>query len=216
MRNIAKGMEPRCLEEHRCTPYAYYDDNFKFEDKQRVRESLVAEQRGLCCYCMRRIVAKFDAMKVEHWQSQKHFPKRQLDYANMLGACLGGEGNPPALQHCDTRKGDQGLSLSPAHIGHDVERLLHYDKDGTIRSTDPAFDQEINEVLNLNLPLFKNNRKAILQRLILEAPKHGDWNNIRLEKKLAEWNGEADNNELKEYCQVIVYWLRKRLRKKLG
>ena len=213
MRNIVKGIEPKSLEKHRCTPYAYYDDNFKSEDKQNLRESLVVEQRGLCCYCMQRLVAKPDAMKVEHWQSQKHFPERQLDYANLLGACMGGDGQPPKLQHCDTRKGDQALSMNPANVEHDVERILHYDKDGTIRSTDPIFDQEINQILNLNIPRLKNNRKAILQRLIIEGPKHRNWNNNWLEKKLSEWNGEADNDELKEYCQVVVYWLRKRLKR---
>ena len=117
------------------------------------------------------------------------------------------------LQHCDTRKGDQALSMNPANVEHDVERILHYDKDGTIRSTDPIFDQEINQILNLNIPRLKNNRKAILQRLIIEGPKHRNWNNNWLEKKLSEWNGEADNDELKEYCQVVVYWLRKRLKR---
>jgi uncharacterized protein (TIGR02646 family) len=213
MRNIVKGMEPRSLEEHRCNSYTSYNDNFTSEDKQSLRESLVAEQRGLCCYCMQRITAKLGAMKVEHWQSQTYFPERQLDYANLLAACLGGEGNPHKFQHCDTRKLDLSLSMNPANAEQDIERLLHYDNDGTIRSTDPTFNREINQVLNLNLPGLKNNRKAILRRLILEGPKHSDWNNKWLEKKLAQWNGEADNDNLKEYCQVVVYWLRKRLKR---
>ncbi|MBS1812245.1 MAG: TIGR02646 family protein [Acidobacteria bacterium] len=214
MRNIVKGAEPKSLEEYRCSTGATYDD---YNDKPTLRESLVIEQRGLCCYCLSRISVDPQKMKIEHWQSQAGFPEHQLCYANLLGACLGGGiGKPPKLQHCDTRKGDQAISLNPANVEHDVERILHYDKDGTIRSTDPTFDREINEVLNLNLPLLKNNRKAILQRLILEGPRRGNWNSHHLEKKLAEWNGEADDSELKEYCQVIVYWLRKRLRKKLG
>ncbi len=148
MRNIMKGAEPKSLEAHRCTPFAYYA-NINSEDKQRLRESLVAEQRGLCCYCMQRITAKLGAMKVEHWQSQTDFPERQLDYTNLLAACLGGEGKPQKFQNCDTRKLELSLSMNPANVEHDVERILHYDKDGTIRSTDPAFDREINEVLNL-------------------------------------------------------------------
>ena len=210
MRNIVKSTEPKSLETHRCTPYAYYDDNFK--DKQSLRESLVAEQRGLCCYCMQRIVANFDAMKIEHWQSQEIFPDRQLGYSNLLGACLGGEGKPPKLQHCDTRKRSHVLSKNPADLEHDVERTIQYDKEGTIRSTDPVFDHEINEVLNLNVPILKNNRKAILRGLITEGPKHGNWNNNWLEKKLEEWSGASNDGQLHEYCQVVVYWLRKRLR----
>jgi uncharacterized protein (TIGR02646 family) len=211
MRNIVKGAEPKSLEEYRCSAGATYED---YTDKPSLRNALVAEQRGLCCYCLSRISADPAKMKVEHWQSQSLFPDYQLHYSNLLGVCQGsGVGKPPKLQHCDTRKGDQMLSLNPAKDEHDVERLLHYDKDGTIRSTDPVFDREINQILNLNLPRLKNNRKAILQRLILEGPKHGDWSNRWLEKKLAEWNGETGNNELKEYCQVIDYWLRKRLKR---
>lgn len=211
MRNIVKGAEPKSLEEYRCSTGATYED---YNDKPSLRASLVTEQRGLCCYCLSRISADPQKMKIEHWQSQANFPEYQLHYSNLLGACHGGGvGKPPKLQHCDTRKGDQLLSLNPANDGHDVERVLHYDKDGTSRSTDPEFDREINQVLNLNLPRLKNNRKAILQRLILEGPKHGDWNNRWLEKKLAQWNGETDANDLREYCQVIVYWLRKRLKR---
>lgn len=211
MRNIVKGMEPKSLEEHRCSTAANYDN---YDDKQSLRESLVAEQRGLCCYCLSRINAAPQKMKIEHWQSQTGFPEHQLRYSNLLGACLGGGvGKPPKLQHCDTRKGDQSLSKNPADLEYDVERTIQYDRDGTIRSTDPIFNQEINQILNLNIPILKNNRKAILQRLIIEGPKHGNWNNNWLEKKLTEWNGEADNNELKEYCQIVVFWLRKRLRR---
>ena len=213
MRNIVKGKEPKSLEEYRCSAAADYDG---FPDKQNLREELVKEQRGLCCYCLSRIAADSQKMKIEHWQCQSRFPEQQLLYANLLGACVGGGAEkPPRLQHCDTRKGNQTLSMNPADPAHDVERVLHYDKDGTIRSTDPIFDQEINQILNLNLPLLKNNRKTLLQRFILEGPKHGNWNDGWFEKKLVEWSGDADGGELKEYCQVVVYWLRKRLKRKI-
>ena len=214
MRNIVKGAEPKSLEEYRCSTGTFYDD---YQDKPGLRESLVVEQRGLCCYCLSRISSDPQKMKIEHWQSQAQFPEHQLHYSNLLGACHGGGGGkPPKLQHCDTRKGNQAISLNPANIEHDVERPLRYNNDGTIGSADPIFDREINEVLNLNLPLLKNNRKAILRRFIQEVTRRDDWNDTQFQKQLAAWNGEADNNNLKEYCQVVVYWLRKRLRKKLG
>jgi len=209
MRNIVKGAEPKSLEEHRHSVVASYES---YEDKQSLRTSLVAEQRGLCCYCLSRIVADPYKMKVEHWQSQKNFPERQLHYPNLLGACLGSEGKPTHLQHCDTRKGDLAFSMNPADPNHDVERTLHYDKDGTIRSNDLMFNSEVNEVLNLNVPLLKNNRKAVLLRFITFSKK-GNWNDSWLEKKLAEWGGDSGTGNLEEYCQVIVYWLRKRLQR---
>jgi uncharacterized protein (TIGR02646 family) len=213
MRNIVKGVEPKSLAEHRCTEFADYENNYKGEDKQELREHLVAEQRGLCCYCLSRIRPETTRMRIEHWQSQSAFPERQLDYANLLGACIGGEGGPPELHHCDKKRQDSPLSKNPADTAHDVELATHYDKDGTIRSTDPQFDFELNQILNLNLPLLKNNRKAVLNQFLEVGPKHGDWNKALLEKKLAEWNGETSTGWLEPYCQVIVYWLRKRLRR---
>ena len=211
MRNILKGPQPGSLETHRRSSGADYDN---YQSKQDLRESLVAEQRGVCCYCMTRLVADPIAMKIEHWQSKTRLRGRQLDYSNLLGACLGGEGKPPKKQHCDTRKGDLDLSRNPADPAHDVERVIQYDSDGTIRSTDPKFDSEINDILNLNhAPWLKDNRKAALTGFLSAGPKHGDWDNSLLEKWLTEWSGDSSDGELEPYCQVVVYWLRKRLKR---
>lgn len=211
MRNIVKTIEPNSLAQHRRSAHADYEN---YPDKDGLRESLVTEQRGLCCYCMFRIDADPHAMKIEHWQSQTRFANHQLDYSNLLGACLGGKGKPSKLQHCDTRKGKVSLSKNPASAAHDVERIIKYDSDGTIRSTDPVFDVEINEVLNLNdAPWLKANRAAVLTGFLEARPKRGGWNRRLLEKWLREWNGDSEDGELKPYCQVVVYWLRKRLRR---
>lgn len=209
MRNISKGVEPKSLELHRCSTHANYRN---YADKPTLREALVTEQRGLCCYCLSRIVADREKMKIEHWQSQENFPEYQLDYSNLLGVCLGGEGNPPKFQHCDTRKGEQDLSLNPAEPAHDVERTIHYLSDGTIQSPNPVFDREINEFLNLNTALLKANRKAVLDGFLGSKPKQGDWKNSSLAKWLAEWNGDLGDEVLDPHCQVVIYWLRKRLK----
>jgi hypothetical protein len=49
---------------------------------------------------------------------------------------------------------------------HHIETRIRYELDGTIKSDDAAFDLDINEVLNLNLPLFKNNRKGIYDAVL--------------------------------------------------
>lgn len=208
MRNIVKRTEPKSLETHRCSFQADYNN---YEDKQGLRESLVAEQRGICCYCLSRVVADLNAMKIEHWQSQTRVPDRQLDYSNLLGACLGGEGKPSKLQHCDTRKGNVDLSKNPADPAHDVERVIRYGSDGVIRSTDPVFDRELNDVLNLNTPLLRNNRKEALTGFIKARPKSGTWNESLLRKWLEQSSGQSGAGDLLPFCQIVVYWLRKRL-----
>lgn len=151
-------------------------------------------------------------MKIEHWHSQSRYEAERLDYSNLLGACMGNEGHYAKDTHCDTRKGERDLARNPANPLHRVENIIQFLGDGRITSTDPAFDAELNEVLNLNLKFLVNNRKEILtafqgllKRRQLSRPK--------LEKLLRKWNGESDTADLEPFCQVVVYWLRKRLKR---
>jgi uncharacterized protein (TIGR02646 family) len=182
MRAIIKGKEPASLVEHRCTQGADYDN---YGDKQSLRSSLATEQRGLCCNCLGRIPSKSGQMKIEHWHSQSVYPAEQLDYANLLGVCMGNEGQPRKNQHCDTSKGDQPLSRNPANSTPPIEDLIRFEGDGRVVSDDPDLKRELDDVLNLNAAF--------------------------LEKWLQLWNGDTHTNQLEPYCQVIVYWLKKKL-----
>jgi uncharacterized protein (TIGR02646 family) len=208
MRLISKGNEPPSLTQHRKGPHADYAN---YADKQALRESLANEQRGLCCYCLSRIRPDPSRMKVEHWHSQAHYSAEQLDYGNLLGACMGNEGQISRRQHCDTKKGSRDLSRNPSNPMHHVEEGLHFRPDGRVLSDDPAFDCEINDVLNLNEAFLKRNREATLDAFLQALAKRGTLSQSTLEKWLREWNGEASSGELKPFNQVIVYWLRKRI-----
>ncbi|MGO9261780.1 MAG: retron system putative HNH endonuclease [Bryobacteraceae bacterium] len=209
MRAIRKGVEPKSLVEHRVTPGADYEG---YRDKDVLRASLVREQRGICCYCLSRIRAEWAAMKIEHWHSQANYPAEQLDYSNLLAACLGGKGSRREGQHCDTRKGDRDLSRNPANPMHRIEEFIRFPGGGRVESTDPAFETEINEVLNLNQAYLVKQRKRVLDGFT-EALRKWDGPLPRgvLEKHVREWNGELGSGELKPFCQVVVYYLRKRL-----
>lgn len=208
MRRIVKGPEPASLTQHRQTAHANYDN---YLDKSILRQHLASEQRGICCYCMGRIRPDAQAMRIEHWHSQDHYPDEQLDYANLLGACLGNKGQRRTSQHCDTRKGEQDLSRNPANPTHNVESLIRFQGDGTVSSDNPVFNSELNEVLNLNEGRLRNNRKAVLDAFHTTLRKWGSLQRHTLENLLADWNGNSGNGDLREYCQIVVYWLRKRL-----
>jgi uncharacterized protein (TIGR02646 family) len=205
MRNIQKQSEPISLTQHRCQSNADYDN---YADKDDLRKSLVVEQKGICCYCMQRIRPTSQEMKIEHCLCQDNYEEKQLDYQNLLGACLGNEGKPKREQHCDTRKGNSNISFNPSNPVDNIESKIKYLGDGTIKSDEPQINQEINDTLNLNQSLLKKNRKAVLDGLKVfmdQSPPTG-----KIRKKLQEWNGDHDT-ELKEYCQVTVYYLRKKL-----
>lgn len=211
MRAIAKGQEPPSLIAHRQTPHCDYDN---YAAKDDLREALVSEQRGLCCYCMERIESNQNKMKIEHWRCQADHPEDRLNYRNLLGACLGGHRQPTHLQHCDTRKGDRDLRWNPANPDHHIERHIRYEMDGSIRSDDPEFDTQLNKVLNLNLPKHRNNRKAIFYaiqewwkrekgRLQNRVPKE------QIQRKRDEYAGGTGC--LRPYCQVAIWLLDQRL-----
>ena len=211
MRAIAKGREPPSLTAHRRKAHSDYDN---YADKDSLRGALVAEQGGLCCYCMRRIRRGPTGMKIEHWRCRTGYPKKQLEYGNLLGACLGGEGQPLHLQHCDTRKGDRDLLWSPADPDHHIETRVRYGPDGSIHSDEDEFDAQIKNLLNLNLPFLMSNRRRLLDGIL-------EW--WRLEKARlrgpvprSRFERERDrrvsgSGELTEYCQVAVWWLERRL-----
>ena len=211
MRAIAKGPEPPSLTAHRQMDYSDFGN---YADRDALRHALVTEQRGLCCYCMDRIHNGPTTMKIEHWQCRSRHPDKQLTYRNLLGACLGGNGQPPRLQHCDTRKGDRDLRFNPADPAHHIETRLRYEADGSIRSDDEEFDRQLDEVLNLNIRFLKNSRKGVLDAIL-------DWwrrEKRRLRGPVPKARFERQRNrridgvgDLEPYCQVAVWWLEQRL-----
>lgn len=213
MRAIKKGKEPASLTEHRKTPHCDYG-NYGSSEKQELREALVQEQRGICCYCMARLVAAWDSMKIEHWQCQENYPTRQLDYSNMLGACLGGEGQPQDKQHCDTRKGKNDLKFNPADAGHSIEKLLYFEIDGSIESSDAEFNTQLSDVLGLNLPVLKNRRKAVIDGLAgwlreYRARHHRGPDVATLRRMRAQ--RVPQSGQLEPFVHVVVWWLDQRL-----
>jgi uncharacterized protein (TIGR02646 family) len=211
MRAITKGAEPPSMTAHRLTPHCDYDN---YADKAALRHALVTEQRGICCYCMGRIRNGPATMKIEHWRCQSRYPGEQLEYRNLLGACLGGDGQPPRLQHCDSRKGDRDLRWNPADPAHHIETRIRYEADGGIRSNDDAFNGQLEEVLNLNLPVLKNNRKGVLDAVLgwwrhEKARIGGAVPRATFDRERARRTDGAGH--LEPFCQVAVWWLEQRL-----
>ena len=153
-------------------------------------------------------------MKIEHWRSQSQHRAEELDYRNLLGACLGGDGQPQELQHCDTRKGERDISWNPADPDHHIETRLRYQPDGTIWSDDPVFNAQLNNVLNLNLEVLKNNRAGVLTGILEwwrseKARIRGAVTRARFEQKRNGLVGHS--GVLEPFCQVAVWWLDQRL-----
>ena len=209
MKKIIKQSEPRSLVEHRSQVNANYDN---YPDKDKLRASLIKEQGYICCYCMSRI--KLDEMKIEHWQPQTKYSSRQLDYKNLLGACMGNQGARPQNQHCDTRKGDSEITINPIEGDKNCENLIKYRPDGKIYSDDVSVNHDLNETLNLNLEFLKKNRKValdvVLEQLRKKFPDKTWTTNIR-QKIINDLSDKDANGYYSEYCQIAIWYLKYKL-----
>lgn len=212
MRAISKGQEPRSLVEHRANTHSDYGN---YADKDGLRAALIRDQRGLCCYCMNRIEATGTAMKIEHWRCQSRHAQLELAYSNLLAACLGGHGQPEDRQHCDTRKGERDLKFNPADPAHRIEQRIRFELDGTIASSDPEFNTQLDDVLNLNLPLLRNRRKGVLDSVLewWRSEKARLRGPVPTEQVARERARRAGNGagQLTPFDPVAVWWLDQRL-----
>jgi uncharacterized protein (TIGR02646 family) len=162
---LKKGRGPNSLSQLKARGGTY--DNLTSVDKDELRNSLLLEQGYICCYCMKRIPESGHnpGCKVEHVNSQRKFPAQQLDYDNLLIACLGGMGLPKHLQTCDTFKGESKISFNPANKIKNIEKFIKYTAFGEIYSDDLQINYDINKVLNLNNQTLRKNRQVIYEEV---------------------------------------------------
>lgn len=208
MRKIVKLKEPLSLAQHRRVDKTDYKD---FREKQELREALVSEQRGICCYCMARIEPKELTMKIEHFLSRTKYPNERLVYNNLFGACLGNEKND-AKTHCDTFKGKKEFHYHMCNSGH-IHTEIKYKTSGEIFSDDENLNLELNTVLNLNLPELIKARKNTLDGFIKAylSSKSGKLKREVLTRFRDKWLGTSHQNLLEPYCMIVVYYLDKRI-----
>ncbi len=229
MKYIKKYKEPDKLKEYRCSkdPNKSYDN---YSDNGELRKSLLEEQGYICCYCMQRIPDKDGRCKIEHWKPQGNpkFSNLQLTYTNLLASCLGGEGGPKHIQHCDTHKGDLEIAINPTDPrceslikftrkskseNQNFKRSAKYSLSGEITSDDPKIEKELNEILNLNLQTLVENRRVTFEVFMSFFKKNnnpGIWNRGIIEKEIEKWSSPS-NKPYKPYCQIVVYYLRSKL-----
>jgi uncharacterized protein (TIGR02646 family) len=222
MRAITKGSEPALLRAYRAVPGATYDGKDFTPVKDAVREALLRDQLALCCYCMGRIskdtrphptnpdAPALFLMKVEHWQSQVAFPALQLAWPNLLGVCPGGEGRSPSDQTCDTRKGEEAILLDP--LDPTYVATLHCTSAGRLGSTDPRFQADIDERLNLNHRVLVAERKAMLTRALgrLQVKYRAASIPESAVRKLIDELETPASGKLAAFCSVLRLWARRR------
>lgn len=222
MKYIKKGKEPASLAKFRnALTKEDYDRKSIFDeykDKEDLKKSLLEEQGYICCYCMQRISE--ENMKIEHWKSQKEYPTLKFDYKNLLAACQGNEGEPPKNQHCDTKKSSTGITINPTH--ENCEQYFKYRLSGEIDfdNLERLIRDDLKQSLNLNHEILVRNRKRTLEAVIDEMNrlkgKTAAWSASDAKKKIQQYESKMKDGKYREYCQVVIYFLKKRFAKELG
>lgn len=221
MIKITKHNEPKEWTEYKNTPGVDYQSIPELVD------SLLREQGYICAYCMRRIphrdklykknginfVLTDEDHRVEHILSREQHQDLKLSYENMVICCPGHIGSE---DHCDRLKGKADVSFNlfdSAFIS-----TLSYKTDGEIVSSNKQYNKEINEVLNLNTPLLRNNRKESWNKVIKEmiVQKGGKpWNKTVILKYIEMYktmHKKDDKLQYIPYCGIVIYNLEKKLK----
>ena len=205
MRKIIKKPEPHSLTEYRLSGEKYDGANFT-PIKDEIRLSLLEEQGHLCAYCMARI--SVGNMKVEHWAPQDKNSQLQLYYSNMLGCCMGSQGERLVDQTCDSRKGNSALKFNPSRTQDRINEIIRYNGQGEIFSTDAEFSTQLNTILNLNkVRLIDNRARAIGAIRSKLSNKTGTRTKAEISRILNQFKYCNANGLLTEYLGIIEWYL---------
>ncbi|HRV96158.1 MAG TPA: TIGR02646 family protein [Anaerolineae bacterium] len=167
--------------------------------KHIVKQQLILEQGGLCCYTGLRITAQ--KSHIEHFKPQSRCQNYEdVDYNNLLAAYPGND-----IQNCPygahPKAGDE-LPISP--LNEDSERRFHFDLDGQIaplQETDQGAKETI-RILNLCHNSLTEMRQQAIESALLQGNRKPSDAQLR---RIIEGYCQRDAKQLfKPFCFVIV------------
>lgn len=171
MKYISKTGEPTSFANwKRSNPTLGYD-LLLGTPKQDLKDSLINEQKYLCCYC--ESVITTSNSHIEHFKPKGTgmFPNLQLDYNNLHVSCRRLRTGDQD-EHCGHKKYDQFSTnlISPLEV--DCATHFKYKLDGAIQGTD-ARGIETVVILNLDSTLLKQKRKQLIDYFIEDVEGAG-------------------------------------------
>jgi uncharacterized protein (TIGR02646 family) len=182
-----------------------YDD---LSDRERIllREALIEEQGGLCCYCGRRIDT--DNSHNEHFRPQSSYPDLAVNYENLHASCIR-ETKLNDILHCGHGKKDkfdETRCVSPLEC--DCEERFLYTLEGEILPKDKNDEKAkyMIELLKLNAGPLLGRRKTVLA-LVLPLDLLDDMSSDELEKLRSAYLERDENGCFQEFKQVLSRYI---------
>jgi uncharacterized protein (TIGR02646 family) len=124
-----------------------------------LKEQLIDEQDGLCCYCEVGIKAD-QSSNIEHLKPRSKFPKSEFKYANLLASCVHGDS-------CNAKKQGWYSDKMVTPLQSNCQKRFTYTQNGQIipvKESDSHAQNTIDE-LGLNCPRLRDRRKSIIKAL---------------------------------------------------
>lgn len=183
-----------------------YQDIEHKEEKRILKENLIREQKGLCCYCCASIT--MDNSHIEHFRPKglPQYADLSLEYENLHACCMGENQDG---KHCGHKKGnqfDEMKMLSPLET--DCEERFAFWTDGTIV---PAEKNDVKADYTITVLALDDKRLNRARETALWASGvfTAESNEERVE--LLEKFKTPQNGVLAPYCDAILYHLKKGL-----
>lgn len=164
MKHIKKGSEPQSFTDWKNSANDDWKprfDQLSGEVKKDVKNALIVEQGGICCYCERKL--DYDDTHIEHLNPQCMNEEERLEFNNFLCSCQKNlqQGEP---LHCGNSKGSKVLPITP--LESNCEKFK-YTVDGQISTTCDDSDRTI-EILQLDIEKLRDLRKNAIEPFLID------------------------------------------------
>jgi uncharacterized protein (TIGR02646 family) len=220
--------------------YKQLSEEKEFKDVfYALRLHLLSEQKYLCCYCQQKIENVLNPngvplMGVDHFlpKDKTKYLHLQLEYRNLLAACLGNKDSKKKPNHCDASKGNEELLFLKNPASNDFLDVFDYQilpasKEVRIVPSAPYKDNnnlrtDIDKILNLNEQSLRSRRFTVWQRAMekigfdIKKTIEPNQKTMRLLRNLLEdYALEQNKSKFNEFAGFIFKWLNQRFRDEL-
>jgi uncharacterized protein (TIGR02646 family) len=202
---IPNENEPECLKELRKVTNNY--SHLQGDCMRETKSTLRLLQMNNCAYCEKRMGSVF----IEHYIPQSS--DTGLEFNNFLAVCSGKHYTDKLkgdhIEHCDTNKGNTILNIDPRKEDHIA--TLSYSEDASLTSAIPIFQEDIDNVLNLNFYELKRERQIAYNKVDLEYIVGEAYQNISIKDRLLRLILMAERGEF-EFSAYIKFRVISRLK----
>ena len=196
MKYIKKGDEPQSFTDWKNLANEDWQptyDKLSGREKRDVKNTLIKEQGGICCYCEREL--KYSDSHIEHLNPQSNSEEEQLNFDNLLCSCQGKlEKREP--QHCGNSKGDEILPITP--LQNNCANQFTYTEDGYIGFIDEKSKKTI-KILQLDIDKLNNLRNKAIEPFVDEELS------IEEVQLFAQGYLKQENGKYNEFYTTIKY-----------